>query len=648
MENELSKNVVYCNEFPVSLFLDSEQLNLFEKYTPVSNVQLKYPRRTKRKISDNTFEIDAPTEKVSNTMQKIRSSNTAIELLLEQELIYAKLKYAKPKQIIEPVPGNPDFVIPRYRIAIFCDGDFWHGYNLTERQIKSNAQFWVAKIERNMVRDTEVTYSLRNREWKVFRFWEHEIKSDARGCVEMIKNYINELQIDEKYDFTFVDLFAGIGGFRIPLERLGGKCLGFSEIDKPAIDVYKSNFFEFNNTKELELGDITKLGKLAFSNIDLIVGGVPCQAWSVAGKRLGFDDPRGKLWNDTIRVVSMNKPRVFIFENVKGLMDPRNQGSLNLIIESFENAGYKVKHKLLNSYDFGLPQNRDRIFIVGIRDDLKNHFIDFKFPAHIKDKLLLKDLFEINDVKELEKKTFTPEEIFGEKIPMGRNRFQQNNQLNDFFVFCDTRNGHTTIHSWDIIKTSIREKQICMVVLKNRRKKIYGTQDGNPLSFEVLKSLIPDLKPIEVEKLLSKKILRYVQDKGYEFVNSKNSAGINGIYRIYLPHSKIFSTLTATGTKDMVALTDIDGETPEKYRENFINEIVKKKFFRQITAKEYGKLQGFPKWFAIHKDEKLAKKQFGNAVSTNVIYNLSKSVLKTSIFDSDNKCNEQDRQGKNN
>lgn len=632
MEPELPKNVAYCTEIAVSLFLDSEQLNLFEKYKSMSNVQLKYPRRTKRIINDQSFEIKAPTEATSNTMQRIRSSNTTIELLIEQELINARLKYTRPKQIIEPVDGNPDFVIPRYRIAIFCDGDFWHGYNSLENEIKSNTQFWQAKIERNMLRDVEVTYSLKNKEWKVFRFWEHEIKANAWACVNAVKTYIKEIKTEKEEAFTFVDLFAGIGGFRIPLEELGGKCLGFSEIDKPAIGVYKSNFYEFNNEGELELGDITKLGKLPFLNIDLIVGGVPCQAWSVAGKRLGFDDPRGKLWNDTIRVVSMNKPKAFIFENVKGLIDPRNRASLHLIISSFEKVGYLVDYKLLNSYDFGLPQNRDRIFIVGFRKDLKDNFKSFKFPESIGHKLLLKDLFEIKDLEQIEKKTFLPKDIFGEKTPIGRNRFQNNNQLNDFFIFCDTRNGHTTIHSWDIINTSPRQKEICMVILRNRRKKIYGSQDGNPLSFEVLKALIPDLKNSELEKLVTKKILRNVQEKGYEFVNSKNSSGINGIYRIYLPHSKIFSTLTATGTKDMIALKDVYGDTPESYRENFIKEIIKKKNYRHINAKEYGKLQGFPKWFAIHQDEKLAKKQFGNAVSTSVIYNLAKATSNTNIF----------------
>ena len=128
--------------------------------------------------------------------------------------------------------------------------------------------------------------------------------------------------------FKFIDLFSGIGGFRIPLEKLGGNCVAYSEIDKHAIDVYRKNF---NTNNETFLGDITKVKKTP--NADLIVGGVPCQAWSVAGKKKGFDDPRGKLWKDTIRLIRINKPKTFIFENVKGLYDPRNKSSLDLIIK---------------------------------------------------------------------------------------------------------------------------------------------------------------------------------------------------------------------------------------------------------------------------------------------------------------------------
>ena len=613
----------------ISTLEEEEQLKLFAQ----QEANLKYPRRGKRSISKVTYKLSKPSLSTSKTMQKIHSESTSLENKFEQTLIRERISYCKATQLIENVEGNPDFIIPRYRIAIFCDGDFWHGHNFDREKITNNNEFWTAKIERNILRDSEVTYGLKKADWKVFRFWEHEINSDVDACIDQIKTYINKNFPEGNYLFTFVDLFAGIGGFRIPLEELGGKCLGFSEIDNNAIETYKNNFFGFKNSDEIELGSITNLGKLPFEGVDLIVGGVPCQSWSVAGKMRGFDDPRGKLWNDSIRLIELNKPKAFIFENVKGLIDPRNKANLDLIVESLENMGYKAKFKLLNSYDFGLPQNRDRILIVGIKKEL---VLDkpFVFPKPNKKKSYLYEIFDGFDGKTLDikKKTFDPREIFGEKIPMGRNRFQKINEFNDFFIFCDTRNGHTTIHSWDMIRTSKREKEICMTILKNRRKKIYGHADGNPLTFQQLSSLIPNLKEEELKSLVEKKILKYIDNQCYVFVNSKNSSGINGIYRIYLPHSNIFSTLTATGTKDVIALKNIHAKSPVEYKKVFLEQIIKPRKYRQISSKEAGKLQGFPNWFAVHKDEKIAKKQFGNAVSTTVIYNLAQSIINTGIF----------------
>ena len=302
-------------------------------------------------------------------------------------------------------------------------------------------------------------------------------------------------------NFTFVDLFSGVGGFRIPLEKLGGKCVAYSEIDKHAIEVYKNNF---NTKNEIFLGDITNVK--ATPKADLVVGGVPCQAWSVAGKKKGFDDPRGKLWEDSIRLVKKNKPKAFIFENVKGLYDPRNKGSLELIISEFKKCGYDVFHKVLNAYDFGLPQNRDRLFIVGIRVDIK---LDFNFPIPTSNPKPLAKIIDNLDIKSshLNKKKFIPKNLFGEKIPFSRNRFQKDDELNDFFIFCDTRDGHTTIHSWDLIKTSQLEKKICLAILKNRRKKIYGEWDGNPLSYKSIKSLVKETTIKNLKSLMKKNIL---------------------------------------------------------------------------------------------------------------------------------------------
>ena len=422
--------------------------------------------------------------------------------------------------------------------------------------------------------------------------------------------------------FKFIDLFSGVGGFRIPLEKLGGECVAYSEIDKNAIEVYQQNF---NTKNEIFLGDITNVKEIP--KADLIVGGVPCQAWSVAGKKKGFDDPRGKLWEDSIRLVKKNKPKAFIFENVKGLYDPRNKGALDLIISEFKKCGYDVFHKVLNAYDFGLPQNRDRLFIVGFKKDQKVHF-NFPKPLN-KSKTLIEvmDNLEI-DKKHLIKQKFLPEKIFGTKIPFSRNRFQKSDELNDFFIFCDTRDGHTTIHSWDLMKTSSFEKKICMTILKNRRRKLYGEWDGNPLSLKTLQTLIIELKASHLKGLVKKDILTQEEDGRYELSNTKNSAGVNGVYRVFLPQSDIFATITATENRDYIATKTITGKDAEDYKSNFLKEIYNKGNMRLITGRESGRLQGFPEKFKIHPNDKIAKKQFGNAVPTAVVYNLAKEVLR--------------------
>ena len=422
--------------------------------------------------------------------------------------------------------------------------------------------------------------------------------------------------------FSFIDLFSGVGGFRIALEKLGGKCVGYSEIDKNAIEVYRNNF---SSKEEVYFGDITKIEKLP--KADIFVGGVPCQAWSVAGSKKGFDDPRGKLWEDCIRLVKKSKPKAFVFENVKGLYDPRNKSSLNLIINEFTKCGYDVFHKLLNAYDFGLPQNRDRIFIGGVHKKFK---INFNFPSPRESTIPLYKIFK--DIKfnkdHLKKINFLPRDLFGERIPASRNRFQRENELNDFFIFCDTRNGHSTIHSWDIRKTSQKEKDICMTILKNRRKKIYGEWDGNPLSYKDLIKLIPNLNKMDLDKLIEKKILVQEQNEKYELYHTKNSAGIDGVYRVFLPQSEIFSTITATENRDYIATKSITGKNPDDYKMKFIKEIYLKKKFRLITGRESARLQGFPEIFKIHKNEKIAKKQLGNAVPTNVVFYLVKELIK--------------------
>lgn len=435
-----------------------------------------------------------------------------------------------------------------------------------------------------------------------------------------------------KSKFTFIDLFAGIGGFRIPLENLGGQCLAFSEIDKEARKVYYHNFINYiYPNEEIDLGDITKVEKLP-TDVDIIVGGVPCQPWSVAGALKGFDDPRGKLWFDVIRLLYQSQPKSFIFENVRGLASPKNRKNLEFLLAQFETIGYCVKTQVMNAYDFGLPQNRERVFIVGIKNtiDCCDNY-QFPSPLNIHPKVIQIFKDEIDTIGSVVKTKLDAETLFQGIIPPSRTRFQKNDELNDFFIFSDLRNGHTTIHSWDITKTSKRQKEICLQLLRNRRSKKYGKKDGNPLSYGDLQELVPNLKIQELEKLIHQNILRkiIVNDiEKYEFVNSKNMSGINGIYRIILPTSDVVPTLTATGAKDFIATLAITADNPQNYKQLFLRKIYRPRKFRPITAQNALRLQGFPQDFSYHQNEEIAKKQFGNAVPVPVVKYIAKQLLK--------------------
>ena len=433
--------------------------------------------------------------------------------------------------------------------------------------------------------------------------------------------------VTHQKQFTFIDLFAGIGGFRIALDKLGGQCLCYSEIDKQAIKVYQQNFISYFNKHEIELGDITKISQLPHS-VDIIVGGVPCQPWSVAGCLRGFEDKRGKLWFDVIRLVNKNQPKGFIFENVSGLASPKNRDNLELILSELTNIGYCVKWKVLNAYDFGLPQNRDRVFIVGIRRDIER-CQEYKFPKPLNIHPKVIDILdELKNINFVEKVKLDANTLFKGVIPPSRTRFQKDDELNDFFIFSDLRNGHTTIHSWDIINTSDREKMICLTLLKYRRSKKYGDKDGNPLSFEDFREIITDIEINELNKLLEKGIFRLTSDHKYEFVNSKNMTGINNIYRIILPTAEIFPTLTATGSKDYIATVSIHANHPQEYKNLFLEKIYQPQKYIPITAKHACKLQGFPLNFEYHTKDEVAKKQFGNAVPVPVVEYVAKELLR--------------------
>ena len=163
----------------------------------------------------------------------------------------------------------------------------------------------------------------------------------------------------------FLDLFAGIGGFRLGMESAGHECVGFCEIDKYARASYKA----IHNTEgEIELHDITRVTDESirrFGSVDIICGGFPCQAFSIAGARRGFEDTRGTLFFEIARFASILKPRYLFLENVKGLLNHDRGNTFEAILSTLDELGYDVEWQVLNSKNFGVPQNRERVFIIG-------------------------------------------------------------------------------------------------------------------------------------------------------------------------------------------------------------------------------------------------------------------------------------------
>lgn len=172
----------------------------------------------------------------------------------------------------------------------------------------------------------------------------------------------------ENPKFTFIDLFAGIGGFRIAMQNVGGNCVFSSEIDKYAKVTYDLNF------GEVPFGDITKIDENDIPEHDILCAGFPCQAFSIAGKRKGFEDEtRGTLFFDIKRIIKAKQPKAFFLENVKGLISHDRGKTLKVILKVLrEELNYYVPDpQIMNAKDFGVPQNRERIFIIGFRKDLK-------------------------------------------------------------------------------------------------------------------------------------------------------------------------------------------------------------------------------------------------------------------------------------
>lgn len=220
--------------------------------------------------------------------------------------------------------------------------------------------------------------------------------------------------------YKFIDLFAGLGGFRIALESLGAKCVYSNEWDKAVCEVYEDNFGDYPD------GDITKVDEKKIPDHDILCAGFPCQAFSISGNQRGFEDSRGTLFFDVARIVNEKKPKVVFMENVKNFASHDKGKTLSVVKNTMEQLGYSFFYKVLNAKDYGIPQKRERIYMVCFREDMRVE--DFQYPhkinltKHVED-YLIEDEKEVSNLwierKDTQMKAIPDDEYSCKPIRLG-------------------------------------------------------------------------------------------------------------------------------------------------------------------------------------------------------------------------------------
>ena len=199
----------------------------------------------------------------------------------------------------------------------------------------------------------------------------------------------------EEKKFSTIELFAGAGGLALGIEEAGFQTLGLVEFDKDAADTLKCNRPKWrvicDDIANISCLDLQKYFDLERGELDLLSGGAPCQSFSYAGKRLGLEDARGTLFYHYAKFLEQLQPKMFLFENVKGLLTHDRGRTYKTITDIFESTGYTIQKKVLNAWDYGVAQKRERLITIGIRNDLTDH-ISFDFPAPHKYKPVLRDI----------------------------------------------------------------------------------------------------------------------------------------------------------------------------------------------------------------------------------------------------------------
>ena len=411
----------------------------------------------------------------------------------------------------------------------------------------------------------------------------------------------------------FIDLFAGIGGIRIGLEEalrefgIEAECVLSSEIDKAACETYQLNFGEKPSGDVKDIHDIEQF--------DMLLAGFPCQPFSYAGKRRGFVDTRGTLFFEIERILKKNKPKAFLLENVRGLTTHDNGRTFQTIVGKLEELGYGVTYKLLNSSDFGVPQNRVRIYILGLLGKTPTMSISsgkgsadtHKFKSTLQQKLFdsANKATRVRDILE----DTVPIKYHCTEDFVGRLKMVAGDDLHNLHGvrLIDYRNG-SSFHSWELcIKGRCTKDEIDFMnlLIANRRKKIFGNQqDGKKLTLDQIQTFYKKKNIHEVVQGLLKK--GYLKNHDGKFNPVAGNMSFE-VFKFLDPESISITLVTSDAHRIGVVQNGIA---------------------RRITPRECARIQGFPDTFICHPNDKHVYRQFGNSVSVPVVREVLKDFFR--------------------
>lgn len=382
---------------------------------------------------------------------------------------------------------------------------------------------------------------------------------------------------------------------------LGFKQAGYEIVFANDIDPYACETYKKNIGDHIYQGDITTLNSFP-DNIDVVIGGFPCQGFSMAGKR-DVSDERNLLYKEMKRVISITNPKIFIAENVRGLMSMNNGKVFEYILNDFSSLGYKIDFKLIYAPDYEVPQERYRVFILGSRIE-----IDEPFPLKTCEKY--KTLRQT--ISDLETITNTNNHNIVNKWPKSYDIIMEHIGRNQ--KLCNSRHSETSVYTWNIPEvfgqTTSTEKELLETIARNRRHKKYGNKDGNPLSLQTISELLS----MDIEYVSN--VIKGLIEKEY-LIEKKV-----GLYDITKANFNRFKRLDYDDLSPTI-LTNFDN--PRNYIHPVLN--------RPLSVREVARIQTFPDDFIFKGSIRSQYRQVGNAVppllSLHIANHYKKYIIST-------------------